>query len=182
MQWILAKWKKEGKEIDFEEKDSQGNTPLMAVCVKGYLGSEAIAGKMFSTKQKRLEVVKTLVEPNPDDPTEGANINVTSDIVGMTPLHWAAFNDDPNVVAYLLKKGAQLKFSKRKSNGEGDVSPVDLAGVLNYEDVVYVFAKWLEAKITKEIIAESEQGQEKKKNFLGNLGSQIAGGFTNLLS
>ena len=50
MQWILAKWKKEGKEIDFEEKDSQGNTPLMAVCVKGYLGSEAIAGKMFSTK------------------------------------------------------------------------------------------------------------------------------------
>ena len=36
------------------------------------------------------------------------------------------------------------------------MSPVDLAGVLNYEDVVYVFAKWLEAKITKEIIAESE--------------------------
>ena len=37
-------------KYDLEEKDSADNTPLMAVCIKGYLGSEAIAGKLYSTK------------------------------------------------------------------------------------------------------------------------------------
>ena len=78
----------------------------------------------------------------------GADIDVKSKIVGMTPLHWAAYNDDPAVVAELLKAGAKMTFTHRLSNGEGDCTAVDIAGSFNYEDVVYIFAKWLELKIT----------------------------------
>ena len=114
----------------------------MAACMKGYLGSEAIAGKLFSTKKKRLETITILVK-------HGADVNVQSDIIKMTPLHWAAYNDDPNVVSYLLNKGAKLQFS-RKSNGDGtDATPVDIAGVCNNEDIVYVFAKWNEEKLAR---------------------------------
>ena len=149
LQWVINKWKGQGKELDLEQKDSEGNTPLMAACIKGYLGSEAIAGKLFATKEKRLEVVTILVK-------EGADINVVSRMVNMTPLHWAAYNDDPNLVVFLLKAGAKLTFSKRRKNGEGDVTAVDIAGNMDYDDVIYVFAKWLEAKITQEMIEKAE--------------------------
>ena len=68
----------------------------MAVCLRGYLGSEAMAGSSLLTKQKRLEVVKILVE-------NGADVNIRGKIIGMTPLHWASYNDDPQVVKYLLE-------------------------------------------------------------------------------
>ena len=35
----------------------------------------------------------------------GLGIDVTDD-VGMTPLMWAAYNNSPSVVAYLLSRGA----------------------------------------------------------------------------
>ena len=41
-----------------------------------------------------------------------------------------------------------MTFTHRLSNGEGDCTAVDIAGSFNYEDVVYIFAKWLELKIT----------------------------------
>ena len=47
------------------------------------------------TRKKRLEVVKLLVE-------KGANVDAETKIVHMTPLHWAAYNNDKEVVKYLL--------------------------------------------------------------------------------
>ena len=104
----------------------------------------------------------------------GVDLNVRSGIVGMTPLHWAAYNKDANVVAHLLKNGAELAFSKKKENGEGGVTAVDVAGVCGHEEVVYVFAKWLEARTLKEMIqagavsdvkvADLENGAEPDKS------------------
>lgn len=105
-----------------------------------------MAASSRATREKRLEVVKILLE-------HGADINIKSGIVEMTPLHWAAYNKDPNVVAYLLRQGAKMSFSKRKSNGDGGLAAVDVAGVCGHEEVVYVFAKWLEAVMLKEMIA-----------------------------
>ena len=116
------------------------------MCLRGYLGSEGMAASSRATREKRLEVVKILLE-------HGADINIKSGIVEMTPLHWAAYNKDPNVVAYLLRQGAKMSFSKRKSNGDGGLAAVDVAGVCGHEEVVYVFAKWLEAVMLKEMIA-----------------------------
>ena len=99
MEWIFKKWDEEGRAIDLEQTDSNGHTPLMAVCVKGYLGSEQMAGRLYSTKKKRLETVKLLIK-------KGANIDVEMRMTKYTALHWAAYNDDPNVVAHLLASGA----------------------------------------------------------------------------
>ena len=69
----------------------------------------------------------------------------------MTPLHWAAYNDDPGVVAYLLKQGSKMQFSATKSTGY-NATPVDVAGLRDHEDVVYIFVKWIEAQVAKEMI------------------------------
>ena len=103
LKWVINKWDEEGVAYDLEKKDSDGNQPLLAVCLRGYLGSEGMAASSRSTKEKRLEVVKILLE-------HGADINIKSGIVEMTPLHWAAYNKDPNVVAHLLRQGAKMSF------------------------------------------------------------------------
>jgi len=78
----------------------------------------------------------------------------------MTPLHWAAYNDDPGVVKFLLSKGAQLQFNSQ------DLSPVDIAGLCNNEDIVYVFAKWLEAQVGKEMLSNNNVTPEMPTNPL----------------
>ena len=36
----------------------------------------------------------------------GADVNVHKRFTGLTPLHWAAFNNDKEVVKYLIEQGA----------------------------------------------------------------------------
>lgn len=94
------------------------------------------------TKKKRLETVKILKE-------HGADINVQSNKIKMTPLHWAAYNDDHALVSYLLGEGAQMKFS-RAQRGEGtDATAVDIAGTCDNETIVYIFAKWNEERLAR---------------------------------
>lgn len=51
----------------------------------------------------------------------------------MTPLHWAAYNEDVDTVKFLMENGALLLFNKSKN------SPVDIAGFCNIEPVINYF-------------------------------------------
>lgn len=53
----------------------------------------------------------------------GSDINFTKSVTRMTPLHWAAYNDDRETVALLLDKNAIIKFNTQGS------SPIDMAGL-----------------------------------------------------
>ena len=48
----------------------------------------------------RLECVKILVD-------QGSDVNFISKSEKMTPLHWAAYHKDLEVVKYLVEKGAR---------------------------------------------------------------------------
>ena len=74
----------------------------------------------------------------------GADINFLDKISGMTPLHWAAYHDDSDLVKYLLKKGAKIKFSLE------NFTPVDIAGFCQNANVVKVFCRDLEKFIEAE--------------------------------
>jgi len=85
---------------------------------------------------KRLEIVKLLLE-------KGADINSTRAVVGLTPLHWAAYHDDAELVRYLLQKGALQKESTAGS------MPVDIAGFMGCKKVLKVFMEHAAAKFEK---------------------------------
>ena len=52
----------------------------------------------------RFETVKILVE-------FGSNVNYVKSVTGITPLHWAAYNDDTNTVTFLLDNDAHITFN-----------------------------------------------------------------------
>ena len=72
----------------------------------------------------RVACVKHLVEA-------GANVNYKKKITGLTPLHWAAFNEDKNTVLYLLKHNAILQ-----PNTTNNHTPLDIAGICENNGIV----------------------------------------------
>ena len=80
----------------------------------GYTGAQS-RRKASRTKLERLEIVKLLIE-------QDADVNFESLQVKMTPLHWAAYNEDRAVVKYLVENGASIKFNKSGNTA------VDIAG------------------------------------------------------
>lgn len=62
----------------------------------------------------------------------------------MTALHWAAYNDDLQVVKILLRNGAESTL-----NSEG-YAPVDIAAVRSQWDIVRYFMDNLRKKMVKE--------------------------------
>ena len=70
----------------------------------------------------------------------------------MTPMHWAAYQSDNEMVNMLLKQGARLVKTRL-----GD-TPVDVAGYCGNEDTVLVFLQDLERRIrSRSIIEQSNQ-------------------------
>ena len=74
----------------------------------------------------------------------GANINYMTPKLRMTPLHWAAYQGDSEMVEVLLQKGA-IQMMTLMGN-----TPVDIAGFMKNEDVIETFCIDLEKKILEE--------------------------------
>lgn len=51
----------------------------------------------------------------------------------LTPLHWAALNDDYRVVQYLLSHGANMQYSNYQQ------TPLDVAGTCTNLQVIIIF-------------------------------------------
>lgn len=98
VQWILDKPE---LKADVNGVNSNALSPLFLVCLKGYVGAESgLAARAQSVKEKRLIIAKMLIE-------KGADFNFTREVVDLTPLHWAAYNNDAELCRYLLAKGAE---------------------------------------------------------------------------
>lgn len=134
MTWIFQKWEERGYDLDVDETDHNGYSPLYLVCFKGFLGSEGMVGLTPEILKKRLECVKILLERN-------ANVNFKTDKLEMTPLHWAAYQGDGQMVKLLLDNGAEMCESAVGN------TPVDIAGFCGKQNVVLIFAEYLQAKI-----------------------------------
>ena len=90
------------------------------------MGAEGTASKSEGVKAKRLKIVKMLVK-------EGASVNMIREVVLLTPLHWAAWNDDAELCRFLLVNGADQTVSAAGS------MPVDIAGFSGNLKVIKVF-------------------------------------------
>mmetsp|Transcript_7234 Transcript_7234/g.10125 ORF Transcript_7234/g.10125 Transcript_7234/m.10125 type:complete len:175 (+) Transcript_7234:33-557(+) len=97
VQWILDK--KDELKVDIRAKNGNGLSSLFLVCLKGYVGADGVGSRTDSVKAKRLEIAKMLIE-------KGANIDFC-ETIGLTPLHWAAYNDDAELCRFLLANGAK---------------------------------------------------------------------------
>ena len=123
VQWIVDKWDEYHVLLDVDAIDQHGYTPLYLVCYKGYLGTEGVTSNAPDTREKRMECVKTLLR-------RGANINYVTPKLNMTPLHWAAYSGDADLIQLLLDNGAvQLP------NSYG-FYPVDMAGFCKNTEVI----------------------------------------------
>ena len=137
MQWIINKWAEYGVDLDIDALDQHGYTPLYLVCYKGYLGTDGIAASSPDTRMKRKLCVEALIK-------RGADINYITPKLNMTPLHWAAFQGDAELVQLLLENGAEQLANVY------DLYPVDIAGFMNKAEVIMTFCKNLEKKIMVE--------------------------------
>jgi ankyrin repeat protein len=95
------------------ELDRQGETPLHKAAREGH-----------------FEVAKLLVE-------HGANVNVVSEF-GLTPLHWVALNGRLGIANLLMNAGADPYLSDEYLD---QLSPVDLAKIMDYDDLVAILER-----------------------------------------
>lgn len=138
LQWIIDKWEEEKRPLDINTPDHQGYTPLYLVCYKGFLGAEGIMGSSPEVKRKRIECAKILLKAE-------ADVNYKTPKLRMTPLHWAAYQGDSEMVELLMSHGA-IQTQTILGN-----TPIDIAGFCNNAEVVMTFCKHLERKIQNEI-------------------------------
>lgn len=98
-------------------------SPLMVSCFRGYMNKS----QARDAAEQRLEIVRYLIQ-NRADVSKGA------EDTSMGCIHWAAYNEDPDVVHDLLQYGAdifQISISNRL--------PIDVAGSCKAYEVVDVF-------------------------------------------
>ena len=154
--WIIGKWEAAGKNLDIDTPDHQGYSPLYLVCYRGFLGAEGIMASSPEVKKKRIECAKILLKA-------GANVNYLTPKLRMTPLHWAAYQGDSEMVELLLDSGA---IQKQTILGN---TPIDIAGFCNCSEVVMTFCKHLERKIQNEIAEERGKGTDDVGNNFHHL-------------
>ena len=98
LEWIVNKWNEHKVNLDIHDVDDHYYTALMHCCVKGYCGVET--RECEDANRDRLACVKILIQ-------QGSDVNFVSRNEKMTPLHWAAYHNDVEVVKLLLEHGAK---------------------------------------------------------------------------
>ena len=141
IRWILETWASKEIELDIDAVDHNGYSPLYLVCYKGYNGADGLVGMTPEMMANRLECAKLLIQRN-------ANVNFQTEMLGMTPLHWAAFQGDAEMTKLLIENGARTILSNVGN------TPVDIAGFCGKEHIVSIFANALSDKIKAEMDAE----------------------------
>ena len=95
-------------------------TPLMSACFRGY----HTKGKAKDCQDERLAIIQCLLD-------NGAKADYQTGDTKLTPLHWAAYNNDSGCVEELFKRGASPDaFSAM------DRLPIDLAGSSRAYEVI----------------------------------------------
>jgi ankyrin repeat protein len=61
----------------------------------------------WAIEKQPIEVIEYLIE-------QGVNVNAKSDSSGLTPLHYAAMGNSPEVVQSLISKGADVRMKDRQ--------------------------------------------------------------------
>ena len=136
-------------EIDL--LDGKGYTALFYACWKGHKG-KVTPEEIDQVKKNRFTCACLLID-------EGANVNFTTQKLGKTPLHWAAYHGDVDLVRTLLRKGAV----QQKSN-QG-YAPVDIAGFCSNGKVIEVITHELALRIHKDEILKTKM-KEDELDFL----------------
>lgn len=118
-----------------ERKNKLGYTPLFCACFRGYvIKNDGTAN--------RLEIVKTLLKTSYSkkkllvDTGDELIVNMISEETMMTPLHWAAYNSDDEVIEVLLRNRADPYIFSLMGR-----IPIDVAGSCCSYEVVDVFLK-----------------------------------------
>ena len=130
--------------LDINCKDPNGFTPLLLLCYKGSNGLKVNANSE-GTFRNRLACAEILIQNK-------ADINCQGDGIFMTPLHWAAYHNDVDVLKLLLNSGAKPKLNK---SGR---APIDLAGFCGHKAAIKVLVDDCETKGIKQFQSDSLNG------------------------
>ena len=117
LEWYFAKVKETGRKaaLNVNGTNALGYQPIFLVCWQGFKSSLDETDDRVQIRENRLTCVKLMLD-------NGALANVRSILLGMTPLHWAAYHGDHQIVDELMNSGANQLLNENKH------APVDIAG------------------------------------------------------
>ena len=127
LEWLLDHCKAIDIEVDINKRDSKGRTPLLSCC-ENMVAFDSSTEAQTSTLFQCVKVLHRW----------GADLDVEAEYVKMTPLHWAAYHDAHETVAYLLSNGARF------GQDLGRSSAIDLAGMKGHARTMQEFYKFFE--------------------------------------
>ena len=88
-------------------------------------GYPSLIAALSSDRPDRIEILDLLLERGADIQQRGVN--------GYTPLHWAAGEDDPQLIDWLLTRGAD---PEARTNVDAYATPLEEAAILGHEEAV----------------------------------------------